>query len=475
MILFDFQAEMKAIHSILDSPVKIREKLYSKLDVTYFGSVASIEIFKRIKKLKELGKNVGNSKVFKHDVSLSSEAKEAFKKYVKPVKKSIDANVLRSTLNTYKKYRIAHDVVGGGLKILGNKNIDLNRLVTSFESMLKVLKETEDLEKLSSYIGKKPKHDSTHADNIFKELLSSTKPELITTGFKAFDEKSGGLPQQSLTVLMSETSGGKSVMGMHIALHAYLKLRKNVCIITLEMSEEDYWKRILSTRANFDITRLTMKKFSPKQKKRLFAEKQFLKKMGEKNDCTLNVSSLGDVTMSEIVDSLKPYNYDLVIVDLLNLLKSPDPKLTEAQSLGQSARLAKLGSKTLKCPMILMSQMDEKEFRVKYSKAIKENADFVWAWRWGDQEKEDGIIEVVQQKHRNAPGGEFCLKTDYSTMTMRDATEDDLSNYNRENSTENKKKSSYSKNVRKKTDKNDDSYRVIMEEIKVLDDSDDDI
>lgn len=144
MKLYNLQTEMKVIKSLFDSPTKVKEKLYSKTDLSLFGYGVSQEIFKRIDTLKKAGKKIGSSDTFKNDSSLSDEAITCLEgEEIKPVKNFTDARFLINELKTYKKYRAVDTGLSNTLKTLKNKNIDLNKVTKELENIIGTLKDGE--------------------------------------------------------------------------------------------------------------------------------------------------------------------------------------------------------------------------------------------------------------------------------------------------------------------------------------------
>ena len=109
----------------------------------------------------------------------------------------------------------------------------------------------------------------------------------------------------------------------------------------------------------------------------------------------------------------------MVYIDYLSLL-AQNPKKQVWENLGDHTRAAKLVGSNLNAGMVVLAQYDDESNKIKYSKQITANANFVWAWDYGDREKETGIIEVQQKKARNASTYPFYLDTDYSIFSIKD-------------------------------------------------------
>jgi hypothetical protein len=157
MELYDLQAEMKTIKSLLDSPNKVKEKLYSKTDLSLFGYEVSQEIYKRIQILSKAGKKLSSSDTFKHDAALSEEAKTFLEGIAKPIKNSADVSHLIDGLNNYKKYRAINSFIKGTIKTCKKKKIDLRAVAKNITGLAKVLEDVEELPRLADIKHKAPK------------------------------------------------------------------------------------------------------------------------------------------------------------------------------------------------------------------------------------------------------------------------------------------------------------------------------
>lgn len=67
----------------------------------------------------------------------------------------------------------------------------------------------------------------------------------LSTGYKILDKKMGGLEQGSVVLIGGETSNGKSMLSLNIALNV-AKALNNVLYLSLEMTRKQVWKRVAS-------------------------------------------------------------------------------------------------------------------------------------------------------------------------------------------------------------------------------------
>jgi replicative DNA helicase len=92
-----------------------------------------------------------------------------------------------------------------------------------------------------------PKDGIIHISEAMDELaeVENEKGKFLglSTGYKALDEKMGGMEAGSVVLIGGETSNGKSMLSLNIALNI-AKTMTNVLYLSLEMTRKQVWKRI---------------------------------------------------------------------------------------------------------------------------------------------------------------------------------------------------------------------------------------
>ena len=87
-------------------------------------------------------------------------------------------------------------------------------------------------------------------------LSSSAKQTdngFIRTGFKEFDELTGGLPPGSLTVLYGQGEAGKTTMAMNVAEHAAAEEKREVLYLVQNLSAQTLFSQMVCSRARVDF------------------------------------------------------------------------------------------------------------------------------------------------------------------------------------------------------------------------------
>lgn len=92
-----------------------------------------------------------------------------------------------------------------------------------------------------------PKDGIIHISEAAEELaeVEAEKGKFLglSTGYKLLDRKMGGLEQGSVVLIGGETSNGKSMLSLNIALNV-AKSMTNVLYLSLEMTRKQVWKRV---------------------------------------------------------------------------------------------------------------------------------------------------------------------------------------------------------------------------------------
>lgn len=153
-------------------------------------------------------------------------------------------------------------------------------------------------------------------ERLTKELTSTYNP--IPTGWKFFDDKcEGGLFPKTLTVFAGQVNVGKSIVLGNIAANMVLA-DKNVLLITLEMSEFMYAKRISSQLTQ--IPHGDLKTFTNELKEQVDKIKKTLNSrlvIKEYPPKTVTVRQ-----MDSFITKLKHKGFvpDIIVVDYVNLI-----------------------------------------------------------------------------------------------------------------------------------------------------------
>lgn len=419
MRLASFETELKIIKTICDSKDDTHKSyLLGRLKNDQFGYPPAKELYGRIENIVKQDKGVPRLKVFREDLALSKETRLAISGKVKTLRTKKSIQEALGIVEKYRKVRLIYhgiSAISDSLTIAKEegKGFKVENAIDNLENIVRKSREGAEESELI-HAGK-----GSTGKKIVKKILTSKVPELVKTGFQMFDEKNGGLPKKGVAVLASNTGGGKTVMGLQLLKNIYLMSRKDTCLASFEMDKEEMYGRLLSNISGVNHDRILKRELSKKQKK--IIKKAFKKfdQHGKKRGIRWSLYvPREDITFMELMYRLKPYDYKVLVIDYINLLRQ-DHGETQASSLGEITRQAKQWSRKMKCLIIILAQLTDDD-RVKYSRAITENADNVWTWRYEEKERETHIIDVQQGKARNQQIFPFSLMESYETMSLSD-------------------------------------------------------
>ena len=293
----------------------------------------------------------------------------------------------------------------------------------------------------------------------------------VTTGFRAVNEKLGGLHPSDLVILAGRPAMGKTALATNIGFNAALAYQRTlddggdpaqsegavVGFFSLEMSAEQLATRILSERAGIpseDLRRGKLKRDQFRDLARVSAE---LENLPFYIDDTPQLTIAALRTRARRLK--RQYNLGLVIVDYLQLLRGsgsggrgPENRV---QEISEITRGLKGLAKELHIPVVALSQLsrvvEQREDKrpqlsdLRESGSIEQDADmvtFVFREEYYHQMKEPtmgtpehetwqalgeqlrGLAEFIIGKQRHGPTGTVRLFFDHQTTRFSDLTHD---------------------------------------------------
>ena len=420
MKLLSPELEKLAIKSITKSGTGISSKIMASLDSTCFNWEPTQEAWARLSVLVRDRGEVPTWEELVTDPTITEENRKLLKQFKKPPVSDIEkANRIVSRLHEYSKIRGIYDLAKNSADALKSDKIDVDKLVDNLTDQLTSLKTKGIKSDIFTNWG-----TNSNSKKVVKDLLyKKDDRKYIPLGFDAFDRVNKGLPRGGLTTIAATSGGGKSAMSVVIAMKQALWGAK-VAILSLEMSKEEVAMRQLSFLSGIDMGKFLRQELSEKEKKKAMKRyKEFTKTCKRKGGLVSVITPEEDVTIEEALFLMKPYAYDVIVIDYISLLKGMDED-DQWRKLGAAGRFSKRFAAANNDNIILCAQLGM-DGVIRYSKALKEHSSNMFSWVYDDDARETGIIEVVQQKARNQRAFNFKLKVDFSTMSFEDVYEDD--------------------------------------------------
>jgi replicative DNA helicase len=255
----------------------------------------------------------------------------------------------------------------------------------------------------------------------------------ISTGYKRFDEMTGGMRGGELIILAARPAMGKTALALNIALHVATnrKSPRGVAIFSLEMSKDSLLTRLICSRARVDQQRFRSGFLDDDERALLANAAADIYDAPVYIDDTSS-SSLLDINakLRRLISQTRPGQppLGLCVVDYLQLMHAPSSMRRNANRVEEVAALSrglKLLSKDLNMPFLVLSQLSRApeqrigDFRpqlsdLRESGSIEQDADmvaFIFRPEVYHKDRDDlrGRAELILAKQRNGPTGKIPL------------------------------------------------------------------
>jgi replicative DNA helicase len=346
----------------------------------------------------------------------TDEKRESFKKalnIISTVDKNLNRDELYDNTERFLKERGIYQTMMSVAKDVGSGNIDTSKILDQFEKSCTVtLVHDIGLDLLTNF------------DRVVQDL--KRVDPTISTGYKWLDEKLGGGFMQdgrAMYVFAGETNIGKSIILGNFAVNI-AKQKKTVLVISLEMSEMVYAKRLTAQIAktptgkladDVEVVEAKMHNFKDATGGRIII-KEF------PPSCMSPRDIQGYIT--KVIK--KGIHIDAIVLDYINLL-------TTTRGKDSYERIKYISEETraltyiFKCPIITVTQLNRTGYSVSEpgltslseSYALGATADFIASAWQGEGDNEAGILRQSILKNRFGRNlGTNAFKIDYSTLTI---------------------------------------------------------
>src|SRR5579872_2156332 len=248
----------------------------------------------------------------------------------------------------------------------------------------------------------------------------------LSTGFKKFDEMTGGLHGGELFILAARPSMGKTALALNIAQHVatHPSIRKPVAVFSLEMSSSSLLTRLLCAAARVDQHKFRAGYLSGDERRKLQVA------LADLTEAPLFLDDTAGVNLMDVHAKLRrmqsEHGLSLVVIDYLQLMSSRGRSENRNQEVSAISRGLKLMAKDLDVPFLVLSQLSRAaETRVgdhnpqlsdlRDSGSIEQDADlvaFIFREEVYKRDREDikGLADLIIAKQRNGPIGTVPLR-----------------------------------------------------------------
>lgn len=244
----------------------------------------------------------------------------------------------------------------------------------------------------------------------------------VSSGFRHFDDMTGGFHKSDLVILAARPAMGKTAFALNLTLNMALKEDKSILIFSLEMSSSQLLQRFLAIEAGIALQKIRNGMLNNDDWGQMGVASAKLAR------AEINIADVPNVNVLEIrsiARRLKAMGkLDIIIIDYLQLIKGSGRTESRQQEISDISRSLKGIARELDIPIIALSQLsrapEQRSDRrpmlsdLRESGAIEQDADMVmFLYRddyYNDESEEKGITEVIIGKQRNGPVGTVKLK-----------------------------------------------------------------
>lgn len=255
--------------------------------------------------------------------------------------------------------------------------------------------------------------------------LETVRP-VISTGWKWLDEKLDGgwlANGRALYIFAGETNVGKSIFLGNVATNI-AKQGKNAIIITLEMSELIYARRLTSSISNIPMNSLKHETGNIKGA----VEQFFNRHQGKVLIKEFPPSTLTPIQLGAFLKKLQTQGvkFDAIVLDYVNLLHSPLGNNSYERIKHVTEQVRAL-SYMFNVPVITATQLNRTGYNVSNpgvetvgeSIGMAATADAMMSIWQEDEDRELNIIRIGMMKNRFGPNTGFTqLMINYPTLTI---------------------------------------------------------
>lgn len=341
---------------------------------------------------------------------------------IEEIQKCVINTTTSATVKTYANIVVSDYKAKRLDDFLGKVKVTPN----NFESQIRAI--SEELEFLQEKRSDKSKTLSEitreNKDKYFKEKEIAP----LNLGFDKLDNILGGLEGGDVIVIGARPAVGKSAFVTQITSNL-AKQGKRVGFYNLEMHDKQVYERFVVSESGIGLTRLRRAiRFLGDEKERFDKANEVLEKAEN-----IVITSTGGKTVNEIKSESRNMDYDIIIIDYLQLLKSENTyRGNRTAEVGEISRSIKNLAMEFNIPVIALSQLnrasmgrDDKEptmSELREAGNIEQDASVIMLM-WNLDE--NGIKKGCKiDKNRQGQCGKVVMEFKGDTMRFEETDED---------------------------------------------------
>lgn len=248
-------------------------------------------------------------------------------------------------------------------------------------------------------------------------------------GFSKLDDLLGGLEGGDMIVVGARPAVGKSAFVTQITSNL-AKQGKRIGFYNLEMQNKQVYERFVVNESGIGLTRLRRAiKFLGDEKEKFDKANEVLEKADN-----IVITSAGAKSVGDIKAESKHMDYDIIIIDYLQLLKADSTyRGNRAAEVGEISRAIKNLAMELNIPIIALSQLnrasmgrDDKEptmAELREAGNIEQDASVIMLlWNLDENDKSRKGCKI--EKNRQGECGKIVMRFNGDTMQFEETNED---------------------------------------------------
>jgi replicative DNA helicase len=239
----------------------------------------------------------------------------------------------------------------------------------------------------------------------------------VPSGLEKLDKMTAGFQPSDLIIVAARPAMGKTALTLGIAQYVGVYCRKPVAFFSLEMSKEQLVLRMLCSESRINNSNMRTGNLNERDFSRIV---DGASKIAEAD---IFIDDTPALTITELRAKSRRLARDqdlgLIVVDYLQLLRSPAYSHSREQEISDISRSLKALAKELHVPVISLSQLNRSvESRndkrpmmsdLRESGAIEQDADIImFIYRdevYNKESPDKGVAELIIAKQRTGPTG----------------------------------------------------------------------
>lgn len=280
------------------------------------------------------------------------------------------------------------------------------------------------------------KREVTHVDPVINQALEQIQNAAnnesglsgLRTGYRDLDKITSGWQNSDLIIIAARPAMGKTAFVLSMAKNMAVDFNEPIAIFTLEMSNVQLIKRLISNVASLEGEKIKSGRLSPEEEDRLNSRIRNI------YGAPLYLDETPGLSISELRTKarrlVREKGVKMIMIDYLQLMNATGMKLgSREQEVSTISRSLKALAKELNIPIIALSQLNRStESRedkrpvlsdLRESGAIEQDADIVCfihrpeyytrATQDGEGNNIKGLAYLIVAKHRSGAVGDVKL------------------------------------------------------------------